>query len=696
MRTGVHFKSWLLCLLCSLACMHVTVAQSDTLTTRRGAEYVTIRNDMAEDRPVPADTFQIRKQLSKGLALMPDKPDSSYRLINDALRKSILLRFDYGTALGYSYLASYYSYRGDYDRALNFYKIAIPFAERGFKNANTLAMFYSGFSTIYYYKNLYDSMFFFTNKAEQLLGRSKLKNTIDVANLANIYVNTGSLWCIMGDYEKSIHYFFKSLSVLQPYRHRKELKSQMVTAYGNIGWTYLRSGDTTRSFYYYKKAFDIDSGNMMARAGYGLLMVRRGYFPEALTILQGVGLKEYKEHNFYSLAVARVALGRVYYELGQYGKSEAVLKHVLQQVEGRASLESSLCYDAYDLLASIYQKEGQYKLAFEYQDKAKVFLKGQLQREKVAGVYQREIKIQAASKDEKIAQEKLRFSEQNRRFRERNLWMGAIASSSFLLAVVLVLLYISSRHKQKLQGERINALRREQEIDSLKAMVKGEEQERLRLAGELHDSIMVQLSTVKMGLKSVPESFYNMSCDDYIQTPYYRNMVQMMEDVTVELRRTAHNLMPDMLLEGGITDAVFYFCNAMQYTGLRVTYQQYGTIPRQPSEFELSVFRIIQELLQNVVKHAAASRVMVQLAEVEGHILSVTVDDNGKGFDPKRLPDTKGIGLQSVLSRVQVLKGTIDIRSSAEDGTSVHMEFEMPVDTVAAKQEQKNMEETRV
>ncbi len=633
------------------------------------------------------DTFRIRQQLAKGLNLMSIQPDSSFYLINDGLQKSFSIRFDYGIALAYSHLAVFYRFNGDYDRSLNYYSKAMPYARRGFKNPNTLAMFYSGLSTIYYYKNLYDSMFFFTNKAEQLIDRSAMKRTADVCNVASIYTNAGSLWCAMGDYEKAITYFFKGLYTLQPYRDSNAVQERMVTAYNNIGWTYYRSGDTTRSAYYYRKALEEDPKDMLARAGYGQLLVKMGRLQEAMAILQGVDSKEDKEHDFFSLVVARVVLGKVYYGQGQYHKSKKVLEQVLQQVGKASRLESLWFYDAYDLLSAIYKQEGQYNLAYENLAKAKAFLQTQLQREKVAGVYQKEMKIQAALKDKQIAQEKLLLSEHKSRLREKNTWMVAICCGAVLLAVALVALSRSSRHKQRLQMEQINSISKEQEINHLKAMIKGEEKERSRLAGELHDGIMVQLSTVKMGLKSVPESYYRLSCGAYIQTPYYKGIVQQMEEVTVELRRTAHNLMPDMLLEGGLADAVFYFCNTLKHSGLYVSCQQHGTVPRQPADFELSIFRIIQELLQNVVKHAGAKRIMVQLAEVGGHILAVTVEDDGKGFDPANLPEERGMGLKSIASRMQVLKGIMDIRSGPGEGTSIHLEFEMPVAVIITETE---------
>ncbi len=206
-------------------------------------------------------------------------------------------------------------------------------------------------------------------------------------------------------------------------------------------------------------------------------------------------------------------------------------------------------------------------------------------------------------------------------------------------------------------------------------MIKGEEKERTRMAREIHDGIMVQFSTIKMKMKSVPESYKNLDCTAYLCTDYYRQLVDQMEDATRDLRSTAHNLMPDMLLQGGLEDAVLYFCNSIKRdTSLEIEFQKHGVLPPLDKEYELSVYRIIQELLQNAIKHANASYILVQLAILSDNLLTLTIEDNGKGFDTTK--DIKGMGLVSIKNRLRVMNGFIDINSREGHGTSIHIEFD--------------------
>ncbi len=687
-----YVHSVMLFFLCGMAYMPVSFAQQP-LGTESGELNRILLNAQTLQAAGP-DTLLIRRQLARIPDMIRTQPDSTLYLITDCLQKSLRARYYYGIVQAYSHLANFYELQGDYDRSLSCYFKAIPYAMKGFKNPDKLALLYSSISGTYFYKSMYDSMSFFSYKAEQLLHSAPIADQIDARSAGSVYANIGTLWLVIGDYEKARSYLFKALDKLSAFKDSASAKQYISDMYNNIGFAYRQSGDTEQAAQYYTQALVIDESNTLTLNGLGILRMEENRMEEAMELLQRANAISQNGGHLHRILTSKAALGLLYYKLGQHHEAKNILEQAID-LAGK-KMDKNLhekFYDVYKTLSLIYRDERQYKRAYDYSEKARMVLSEQMAKEKVYETYRQEMKTQAALKDKQIAQEKLLLSEHKSRLREQNIWMAAIGCSSVLLLIALGALYRSSRHKQRLHMERINSISKEQEIDHFKAMIKGEEKERSRLAGELHDGIMVQLSTVKMGLKSVPESYYRLSCGDYVQTPYYRSIVQQMEEVTVELRRTAHNLMPDMLLEGGIADAVFYFCNTLKHNGLHVSYQQHGTIPRLPGDFELSVFRIIQELLQNVVKHAEATHVMVQLAEIAGHILSVTVEDNGKGFDPDMLPEGKGMGLKSVASRIQVLKGVMDIRSRPGEGTLIHLEFEMPVNATFAGKEQEKITE---
>jgi signal transduction histidine kinase len=167
--------------------------------------------------------------------------------------------------------------------------------------------------------------------------------------------------------------------------------------------------------------------------------------------------------------------------------------------------------------------------------------------------------------------------------------------------------------------------------------------------------------------------------DNLIITPdnmaIFERSLDMIDGSIKELRRVAHNMMPEMLVKFGLDEALKEYCNSINATKLlSVKYQSMGMDNRIEKSSEIIIYRIIQELLNNIIKHAAATTAMVQLIKEEDRF-NIVVEDNGKGFDTALLKTNKGAGLTSVQSRVDYLKGRLDIHSENGTGTLVNIEF---------------------
>lgn len=134
-------------------------------------------------------------------------------------------------------------------------------------------------------------------------------------------------------------------------------------------------------------------------------------------------------------------------------------------------------------------------------------------------------------------------------------------------------------------------------------------------------------------------------------------------------------MMPEMLTKFGLDEALKEYCHTVNATNLlSVKYQSLGMNERLEKSSEIIIYRIIQELLNNIMKHAGATEAMVQLIKEEGRF-SIIVEDNGKGFDTALLKNNKGAGLTSIQSRVDYLKGRLDIHSEPGKGTLINIEF---------------------
>lgn len=261
---------------------------------------------------------------------------------------------------------------------------------------------------------------------------------------------------------------------------------------------------------------------------------------------------------------------------------------------------------------------------------------------------------------------------QQKDIQEKKFTIWFLLLGLITLTVISLLLYRNYRHKQKLQQAKIEELEAEKQLDATEAVLKGEEQERTRLAKDLHDGLGGMLSGIKHSLNSVKGTLP--MTPDNIQA-FERN-IDMLDSSIKEMRRVAHNMMPEALVKFGLAAALKDFCNDINQSGaLQVTYQSIGMdnteLDRTTS---ITIYRIVQELLNNIIKHAETPNAIVQVSK-NGDIVSVTVEDDGKGFDTKMLEHRRGIGWHNIQSRVNYLKGNLDVRSEPGKGTSVWIEF---------------------
>lgn len=146
-------------------------------------------------------------------------------------------------------------------------------------------------------------------------------------------------------------------------------------------------------------------------------------------------------------------------------------------------------------------------------------------------------------------------------------------------------------------------------------------------------------------------------------------------DIAVdELRRIAHNLMPELLLKYGLEETLKEYVRRMSHEEMEVTVQFLNYSGQLPAEKQIIVYRIIQELVNNAIKHAAAHQIYIQLSENESRMF-IIVEDDGIGFDPVKLNGQKSAGMHNIQSRLDFLGGTMHIESQNGIGTTVELDF---------------------
>lgn len=279
-------------------------------------------------------------------------------------------------------------------------------------------------------------------------------------------------------------------------------------------------------------------------------------------------------------------------------------------------------------------------------------------------------RYQTAQKETIIKQQELNVINKELQLQKTNRMLASSIGGTIMAILSALLIYVHFRNKKKLHQEQLQTIQKEKELQLLQAVMQGEEKERSRIAKDLHDGVAGMLAAVKMHINSIAT---DMSEVKY--TEGFQQGMKLLDESSQEVRKTSHNLMPEVLLQHGLDEAVRRYCNNVSNSSrLKLEYDVIGDTPRFIDSFELSVYRIVQELLNNIVKHSKASEAIVQLSYQPG-ILTIAIEDNGIGVS-KEDGIKDGMGLKSLQSRVKAMNGKIEFESTSGEGFNAYLEFE--------------------
>ena len=544
------------------------------------------------------------------------------------------------------------------EMALNYCLKGIAAAKDSFQKA----MSYRAVFSLYYNLRKKDSALKYAAYAVDLTERIKDSN-----NIATMYGNLCRIYNEMDLLDKAVTYGKQGMEAGKLYKDYKGLLISM----NNLGNCYLALGKNDEAIKIYEEQLVVGQKHKRIRSvSNALVNLGVGYYNILdKENLQRIAIK-IKEMVPQFDKADRV--GQSYHQLvygynnilkKQYGAAEKEMLQGLKMAEEDSSL--GIMETFYLALNNLKYLQQDLAGANFYEDKWLV-LKDSLQKETL-----REYSMDLEAKYEteaKIAKIEIQSSQ----LKEKSTLNYILIGSAAAMLIIGVLLFINYRHKQRLQQQRINDLETRQLLTATEAVLKGEEQERSRLAKDLHDGLGGMLSGIKY-------SFTTMK-GNLILTPEnaqaFERSMDMLDSSIQEMRRVAHNMMPEALVKFGLDTALKDFCNDISNSGaLQVNYQSIGVenvaIDQTTS---ITIYRIVQELINNTIKHAAAETGLVQLTK-EDNRMTVTVEDDGKGFDTSLLKSSRGIGWSSIQNRVDFLKGKLDVHSQKDKGTSVLIEL---------------------
>ena len=276
------------------------------------------------------------------------------------------------------------------------------------------------------------------------------------------------------------------------------------------------------------------------------------------------------------------------------------------------------------------------------------------------------IEFETEKTAQELENERLITTNQQELLKRKNLQNVLLMIAFIFVFMIASGLYLLKVKNKQLQKQKLATFDKEKETAILKAELKGESLERARVARELHDGLGTVLATVKMQMNGIQNTYPQVTDVDA-----YQKAESLIDNACKSVREISHDMMPTVIQDQGLDQAIETLCNTINSREeLHIDYIPYQVDLLNNKELEFNVYRIIQELLKNILKHAEAKEVIVQITN-EDNLLSITVEDDGNGFN---IEDKKeGIGFENIKFRVRNQNGKLEISSILHKGSTIHI-----------------------
>lgn len=480
----------------------------------------------------------------------------------------------------------------------------------------------------------------------------------DLGKIPFVNNNIGNIYLDKEDYRQALVYFEKAY---RDFDTKDNFNERMLAPiFGNMAYSYFKIDSIEQANKYANLAI-----NLAEKHDQNLGFIN-GYLTKSDIAIES---KKLDSAKFYALNAYKYAQERddSYYT----GVVSAHLAGMLSVSNPSESIKyGEIAYGIYSkeeeryinkmtkILSEAYFNNKDYENAAIYQKKYIKYQDSLLKNDYNKNTIDILEKYQAAQKELKINEQKLEINKKN----SQTKLFATISFSLLVVALLLTFLFVQKRRAQK---EKIRNLENEKENIALKSLMAGEEKERSRIAKELHDGIGSLLAASKMHASTLLTKDPEAS----------ETLISLLDNASNEARRISHNLLPESLVNKGLDAALRDFVETISEGKLlNVEYQAINFKDDLLQSTQLTIYRIIQELLNNIIKHSGATEAYVQLNQNDKKLI-ITVEDNGRGFSSGT--DFKGIGLQNIESRLSLLNGKIEVASKEAMGTSVYIEFEI-------------------
>lgn len=597
----------------------------------------------------------------------------------------------------------------DIVKSLEFANKELQLAQKMNRNAD-VAQAESDIGSIYNRKSSFDTALIHYKKA--LAIREELKQDVKVAG---IYSNIATVLMRQSKFEEALAINFKSLKIFE--KIGDEVKQAI--SLGNIGNLYYELEQNIPAEKFFRKALTlakktnhlITQGNSLVNIG-GIkfeeavkndIVVNPTLLDSALVYFLEAEKKLIEVNAVFNLAAAYNNIGRIYSIKKEYNNAllfyEKSLKaritlgdnfgiglsylnlaeaekqlgnHIksIEYLEKASDIFLSLknyinLKQAYGKLAEAHEQSKNYVASLKYYQLFSSYKDSVYNEENAKQMAEMHTKYDVEKKDLEIEKHKAELETKEKQAVIKNILIACSVGFSILIILAGGLFFRKKQveHKAKLDLE----IAHQKDIRT-KAILDAEEKERRRIAQDLHDGVGQLLSAAKLNLSNLESKIIT---QDESQKLAMQNALCLIDDSVKEVRVVSHNMMPNTLIKLGLASAIREFTTKLGNTPtLKINLEIIGLDSRLDNQIETVLYRVIQEVVNNIIKHAKASQMSLQIIRHDAE-LNILIEDNGIGFEVSNIENFEGIGLKGIQTRVEFLNGTIHFDSIIGRGTTV-------------------------
>lgn len=580
-------------------------------------------------------------------------PFLTLELADSLLHESEKINYIFGLASGSKFKGIGLYYSGQPSSAFNYYKRSLSL----FTQINdTLEIAKAKLNIATYYNAVadYDQSVQFSLQA---LEGFKLMNDLNgVGRVLNII---GQSYYFQGDYEKAKDYFKQYLANSTTVGDSVEISSSL----SNTGAAFQELKQTDSAIYYLEKSVALKE-RLNFLGNIGTTYYNIGELNSELGDYRKAQLYFDKALEFYTNVNDTAKIAKVYqaqavmaYESGSTNSSIQLAKKAKSMAE--AIMANEVLKNSLDLLSVLYAETGAYQNAYKNLRDFRVLNDSLLNSENIQSINNLREEFQAKEREQQIELQQSALNGQAVRLQRNQIFIIALVVVLLLGITLFIIVRGQMKRKQLLIKKEAEIKVREAEIN---AVINSQEKERNRFARDLHDGFGQLISVLKLNLSQLNE--YSAK-DLEKRQEVFKNGESVINEMYTELRNICFDLMPQTLVKKGLSAALRELGDRInKSTEVACEVLIFDNNKRLTEIEAVSLFRISQEWVNNILKYASAESITIQLTR-EGKELTLTIEDNGVGFDPKLFFDGKGNGWKNIQTRLNLIEGEFDLDSRA-------------------------------